>query len=149
MTIIKLLLSRKSMLSLLSRALFGLQLLIGLRKTLGWNVWNYSVQWNEDPLRIENTRIPWESLWSNYLSNNQPNQPAIFTPNYIGDPKPPRPRRGHSLHIIKTDSRSDEYKGHTYIIMFGGRDNDQNALHIPKTYNVQTVGACRLSAMVL
>lgn len=119
-------------------SLFVLLVLLHLRPLLSWNIWDYSVQWNENPLKVDNTRIPWESLWSNYLSNTQPNQPAIFTPDYIGDPRPPRPRRGHSFHIMKTEVNS-EYNGHTYIIMFGGRDNDQNAFHVPKTYNVQTV----------
>jgi len=42
----------------------------------------------------------------------------------------PRPRRGHSLIVINE-----------YLVMFGGRDNDQpHEYHIPKTYNVETVG---------
>lgn len=58
--------------------------------------------------------------------------------NYKGNANPPRPRRGHSLHLIKTEVDSDLH-GHTYLIMFGGRDNDQLAEHKPITYNVKTV----------
>jgi len=115
------------------RSLFVLLALLHLQPLLSWNIWDYSVEWNEDRAKVANTRIPWESLWSNSLNN-------IFTPDYIGDPRPPRPRRGHSFHIMKTENDT-EYNGHTYIIMFGGRDNDQNAFHVPKTYNVETVGA--------
>jgi len=42
------------------------------------------------------------------------------------------------MHLIITDPLSD-FKGDTYIVMFGGRDNDQKADHKPKTYNVETV----------
>ena len=46
--------------------------------------------------------------------------------------------RGHSLHLIKTESESI-YKGDMYLVMFGGRDNDQKTQHIPKTYDVKEV----------
>lgn len=46
--------------------------------------------------------------------------------------------RGHSLHLITTDINS-EYKGDTYLVLFGGRDNDQKTQHIPKTYDVKEV----------
>jgi hypothetical protein len=39
---------------------------------------------------------------------------------------------------VKTDVRS-EYGGETYVVLFGGRDNDQRAEHIPRTYDVQEV----------
>lgn len=90
-----------------------------------WNEWDYFTSWSHTSATdAANKQTQWEAIW--VLSN------------YVGDATPPRPRRGHSLHIIKTDSRSD-YNGDTYIVMFGGRDNDQKKTHIPKTYNVESV----------
>eukprot|EP01041_Mallomonas_annulata_P005967 gene5966-12038_t len=41
----------------------------------------------------------------------------------------PRPRRGHTLVVIGT-----------YLVMFGGRDNNlPRELHVPKTYNVKDI----------
>lgn len=90
-----------------------------------WNEWDYSVQWAEDESKITALQNEWHSYWD--LSQ------------FKGNPSPPRARRGHSLHLIKTDERFTEYGGHTYIVMFGGRDNDQKAEHIPKTYDVDSV----------
>jgi hypothetical protein len=45
---------------------------------------------------------------------------------------------GHSLLHIKTKVDSI-YEGYTYLVMFGGRDNEGKAEHIPKTYNVAKV----------
>jgi hypothetical protein len=42
--------------------------------------------------------------------------------------KIPRPRRGHSL-VLAGD----------YLVMFGGRGNEAEMVHIPRTYNVQKV----------
>lgn len=90
----------------------------------GWNQWNYTVQWDEDPTQAANLRTQWNDIWA--------------SPTFKGDPNPPRARRGHSLHVIKTDIRSD-YAGDTYVVMFGGRDNDQKTQHIPRTYQVESV----------
>jgi hypothetical protein len=89
-----------------------------------WNIWDYNTTWAPDPKDAVNRKLQWETVWSQI--------------NFRGESKPPRPRRGHSLHLIKTDPRSD-YHGHTYIVLFGGRDNDQSTTHIPKTYNVKSV----------
>lgn len=40
----------------------------------------------------------------------------------------PRPRRGHSL-VLAGD----------YLVMFGGRGNEGQQVHIPRTYNVEKV----------
>jgi hypothetical protein len=40
----------------------------------------------------------------------------------------PRPRRGHSL-VLAGD----------YLVMFGGRGNEGEQVHIPRTYNVEKV----------
>lgn len=90
-----------------------------------WNEWKYTVQWNEDPTKVDSSFQQWHDTWD--------------LENYIGDDSPPRARRGHSLHLIKTDTGFPEYGGDTYIVLFGGRDNDQKAIHIPKTYDVEKV----------
>lgn len=94
-----------------------------------WAEWNYTVQWSENPAAIESAIAQWTSVWS--------------SDQYGGNPAPPRSRRGHSLHIVQTDARS-EYGGESYIFMFGGRDNDQVTVQIPKTYNIETVSFCSL-----
>jgi hypothetical protein len=88
----------------------------------GWNQWDYKVTWSPDHVQAANLKNQWELNWAKapYRGNGS---------------APPRPRRGHSLHLIKTDPRS-VYDGATYVVMFGGRDNDQVKEHIPKTYNV-------------
>jgi hypothetical protein len=90
----------------------------------GWNDWNYTVQWSEDETKVEDNKLQWHGIWD--------------LPNYRGNSAPPRPRRGHSLHLVKTDPNSD-FKGATYVVLFGGRDNDQKAVHVPRTYNVKSV----------
>jgi hypothetical protein len=87
-----------------------------------WNQWDYKVTYSPDNIQASNLKAQWELNWarSHYYGNGS---------------APPRPRRGHSLHLIKTDPRS-VYDGATYVVMFGGRDNDQVTKHIPKTYNV-------------
>lgn len=96
----------------------------------GWNEWDYNVQWAEDENKITALQNEWHSYWD--LSQ------------FKGNTNPPRARRGHSLHLIKTDERFTEYGGHTYIVLFGGRDNDQKATHIPKTYDVDSVGNMKM-----
>ncbi len=91
---------------------------------LGWNEWMYQTTWATTEATAESKLLQWYNVWG--------------TSRYKGSYPPPRPRRGHSLHIIKTDPQSD-YKGATYIVMFGGRDNDQKTTHIPKTYEVESV----------
>ena len=97
---------------------------------LSWNQWDYKTTWSlqgldSDDAKVLNTtwRASWDTAEQRYPGN-------IYLP--------PRPRRGHSLHIVKTDERSD-YNGDTYLILFGGRDNDQRQEHIPKTYDVATL----------
>ena len=87
-----------------------------------WAQWNYTVQWSEDLDKVISLSTQWHSFWD--------------LENYYGDDSPPRPRRGHSLHLIKTDDESD-FGGATYVVLFGGRDNNQKAVHIPRTYNVE------------
>lgn len=94
-----------------------------------WKEWNYTVKWSHagSANTAENNKIAWEAVWNINGSFSDVQAP------------PPRPRRGHSLHIIKTNPLSTEYNGHTYLVMFGGRDNDQETKHIPKTYEVKNV----------
>lgn len=70
----------------------------------------------------------------------KPKDDGSFSP----DQSAPRPRRGHSMVIIDSPglegNQMTNYQGYTYLIMFGGRDNDNASfVHIPKTYKVETV----------
>lgn len=114
----------------LRAALPLLSIVLWFQHVYCWNQWYYNVSWSTSPSAVSSLKQQWESIWSPTAEDG--------TPTYLGDAAPPRPRRGHSLHVIKTrvDSR---YAGATYIVMFGGRDNNQKAEHIPKTYDVVTV----------
>jgi len=39
--------------------------------------------------------------------------------------------------VIFTSQKNTPYKGDTYVILFGGRDNDEPFVHIPRTYDVR------------
>jgi hypothetical protein len=94
-----------------------------------WNQWDYKTTWSlqgPDSDDAINQEAVWRLQWD------------TAEQRYSGKYGPPRPRRGHSLHIVQTDARSD-YQGETYIILFGGRDNDQQQEHIPRTYDVDTL----------
>ena len=56
----------------------------------------------------------WEEQWSRLSSED-----TAYAP---------RPRRGHSLIVAGN-----------YLVMFGGRGNEGQAVHIPRTYNVKKV----------
>lgn len=56
----------------------------------------------------------WEEQWSRLSSED-----TAYAP---------RPRRGHSLIVAGN-----------YLVMFGGRGNEGQAIHIPRTYNVKKV----------
>ena len=94
-----------------------------------WREWDYKVTWSHpgSANTAANNKIAWEDVWNINGSFSAAQAPA------------PRPRRGHSLHIIKTSPLSTEHNGFTYLVMFGGRDNDQETKHIPKTYEVKNV----------
>ncbi len=106
--------------------LIALSFTLFLLLVRSWNEWDYKVTWTDDPLTSGFTKQGWEEVW---LSDNV---------KFNGNSSAPRARRGHSLHVVKTDPIS-EYKGDTYLVMFGGRDNNQKAVHIPTTYEVKTV----------
>jgi hypothetical protein len=94
-----------------------------------WQEWSYSVTWSDNPSERNSKISQWAPEWNKILTIDG-------SSNYIDGV--PRPRRGHSLVIIKSQENS-VLKGDTYVIMFGGRDNDGQFLHVPKTYNVQTI----------
>lgn len=105
----------------------SLLLFIGLSNwnVNAWNEWQYSVTWDDSgDIDIINSKIAsWEFIWGN-LSKSALNE---F----------PRPRRGHSLVIVETQlDAAEDFQGETYLVMFGGRDNDGKVSHIPKTFNV-------------
>ena len=101
-------------------------LLWGLRAGLAWNRWEYSPQWSalspEGALAIEQE---WFSIWGAPTAGSN-------------DPPAPRPRRGHSL-VLYQSPNAYPYFGDTYIVMFGGRDNDENTTHVPKTYDLESI----------
>jgi hypothetical protein len=97
--------------------------LLLLSVAMAWNEWMYKTTWATDPNTAASKQVAWDLIWGS---------------GYDGISVPPRPRRGHSLHLITTDERSD-FKGATYLVLFGGRDNDQQTTHIPKTYDVISV----------
>ena len=55
----------------------------------------------------------------------------------------PRPRRGHTMVLARKQvlipGKDRKYYTETYVVMFGGRDNDGTFEHIPRTYNVKKV----------
>eukprot|EP01036_Dinobryon_divergens_P033211 gene33211-42946_t len=94
-----------------------------------WNQWQYKTTWtssSQSATDFLTATTVWNGLW-----NPNPGQ-------FHGSNNPPRPRRGHSLHLIKTESESI-YNGDMYLVMFGGRDNDQKTQHVPKTYDVKEI----------
>ena len=103
----------------------GLLLLWLLVPSLGWNRWDYSTEWSdvspEEALAIQRE---WLSIWG-------------VSPSGV-DSSGPRPRRGHSL-VLYQSPNAFPYFGDTYIVMFGGRDNDENTTHVPKTYDLESV----------
>lgn len=112
------------------------------RRVRAWNQWNYETQWVPiDPVFTvegENTMSAeyWNKIWG--TAPPQGIDPTNPIPGSSNAQMAPRPRRGHSLLHIKT--RPDSiYKGYTYLIMFGGRDNEDSRPHIPKTYAVQKI----------
>ena len=97
-----------------------------------WVEWNYTVQWwvkGGDALatadEVANKQQTWYAVWSNETL-------------YGATKNAPRPRRGHSMVITRTPNIAP-FNGHTYILLFGGRDNDNTTSHIPRTYNIQKV----------
>ena len=70
-------------------------------------------EWNYSITTTDSTTT-WQETWSQISDDDK----------Y----KAPRPRRGHTI-VVAGDS----------LIMFGGRGNEADAVHIPKTYNVEKV----------
>lgn len=77
---------------------------------IAWTEWKYETQWSAtDPVATETA---WSNIWG------------------LGGA--PSSRRGHSLVAMNLAGRD-------YLVLFGGRDNNQVTSHVPKTYNVVTV----------
>jgi hypothetical protein len=95
---------------------------IFLHLTVAWQRWDYSTQWSdlsaEEALQKQQE---WIKIWGGTSEGNIPG---------------PRPRRGHSLVLFHSPN-TYPYYGDSYIIMFGGRDNDANTTHIPMTYDLE------------
>ena len=82
--------------------------------TASWKQWDYTTYWAADSTTTPQDE---ENAWSNVWKNAS---------------NPPRPRKGASLVIM-------EIAGSSYLVLFGGRDNDRSVKHIPKTFNVEKV----------
>jgi hypothetical protein len=92
-----------------------------------WQEWDYETQWAADSAKVDDAKDAWYNVWGKYAPDG-----------YKNSLQAPRPRRGHSLvHIVTPEDSM--YKGDTYLVMFGGRDNNAQTIHIPKTYGVETV----------
>lgn len=100
---------------------------LGIISCRAWFQWNYSTEWATTEAETISKKIQWYAVWGQNATTGAVNK------NFA-----PRPRRGHSMVVANTQVDST-YKGETYILMFGGRDNDGKFLHIPKTYNVEMV----------
>lgn len=94
-----------------------------------WKQWDYGVQWwvkggtqEETAAEVANKKIVYYGVWSNETLEGATKEA-------------PRSRRGHSMVIARTPDISPFF-GHTYILMFGGRDNENITQHVPKTYNI-------------
>lgn len=93
-----------------------------------WRQWDYETQWvsKKDAAKKSGVIQSWQAVWG-----------VTPPPGAINDRDPlgigaPRPRTGHSMVLA-------EYEDSTYILLFGGRDNNKLTTHIPKTYNVKKV----------
>lgn len=75
------------------------------------------------------------------LTTPMPSPHPTFSPTIVTSNQTtygaPRPRRGHSL--VLAELNWGNLHG-TYVIMFGGRDNDNSTVHVPTTYAVTEVG---------
>lgn len=95
----------------------------------GWIEWNYTTQWDEDNSKVGGKVANWQYYWG----ENAP--PGLD----LNVEEAPRPRKGHSLQKITTETQSSEFGGAILLVMFGGRDNEAAFEHIPRTYNVANV----------
>ena len=94
-------------------ALWLIMLLSSMVLVEAWTRWNYTVQWNA---KTAASAAASETSW--YLSWNN-----VSSPGRTRIQKNARPRRGHSLDFFVSNSTGD-LGSHTYIVMFGGRDNE-------------------------
>lgn len=95
---------------------------LSVSRCAGWHRWEYSAQWSDQsPEEALRAQEEWTKEWGGSSSSSGP-----------------RPRRGHSLVLFHSNN-SYPYYGDSYIIMFGGRDNDDRATHEPKTYDLKKV----------
>jgi hypothetical protein len=102
----------------------------------GWRQWLFETQWSQDTSKITNLQNAYYDIWGD-VSPGSVNErdPAGYSA--------PRPRTGHSMVLTKLKD------GFTYILMFGGRDNNKLVSHVPKTYNIKKVHLYFVSSVVL
>lgn len=109
-------------------------------KCTAFNEWRYKVQWSqftaEDATIKKNT---WKGVWGDRGPNGsyiKPGETFNFSNQYIPTLSAPRPRRGHSLVRIKITQPNPKLELGTYLILFGGRDNNDKFTHIPRRYQI-------------
>lgn len=122
--------------------LFVLQLL--LIAVTAWNEWNYSSPYLDPQEANEELREQKKGQWYAFLRPLQGDRTtATWNPpaGYKNPILAPRPRRGHTMVLARkkrVDIGLDVYD--SYLVLFGGRDNDGTFEHIPRTYKVEKVG---------
>lgn len=94
----------------------------------GWSKWDYSTLWSEDATDVQIAGIL--NNWYNTWGTRQVNDSAT---------QPPRARMGHTLVKAVIMDPDPTVPDEIYVVMFGGRDNDNNTEHIPRTYDVEIV----------
>ena len=111
-----------------------------LIKCTAFNKWNYHVQWSQSNGDDANVKLnTWKGVWGSQGPKGGTVNPTN-TYNWNGQSIPalmaPRPRSGHSLVRMKVPTDTPKLKAGTYVILFGGRDNDNTFEHIPRRYQI-------------
>lgn len=118
-----------------------ISLLFIIKRASCWQQWNYETTFldSDGNTRItelselqSQKKLQWEAVLNKLQGGNAP------PPGYLNEILAPRPRRGHSL-VLATTSTVEGVPPETYLVLFGGRDNDGKFTHIPKTYNVEKI----------
>ena len=93
-----------------------------------WREWKYTTAWKEDAdeAQVDAETARWEAIWGTREAGSHAAQP-------------PRARMGHSLVKAVITDPDEDIPDEIYVVMFGGRDNDNVTEHIPRTYNVTMV----------
>lgn len=130
----------------------GLFFLCLLIKCTAFNQWKYKVRWSQVVSDLDKDIYSsgeqasvkakaWEGTWGKNGpkgGSNNPNDGYEYDGQSIPIPSlmAPRPRRGHSLVRVKVLEDTPKLLKGTYVMLFGGRDNDNSFTHIPRRYQI-------------